>query len=135
MVPGERVDILRDPTDQMSDRLAATPQSWQPVQKCTGAIGVWSTLQERRDRGPIRTVIKRVTVIVGRTGDHVGSVTGSRRPGRRLIDCLDAPIPDKALAERSLHEFFVQSWRITTPGSDLCDGWHLEAMEPSTWKP
>ena len=29
---------------------------------------------------------------------------------------------DKALAERSLHEFFVQSWRITTPGSELCDG-------------
>ena len=35
---------------------------------------------------------------------------------------------DKALAERSLHEFFVQSWRITTPGSELCDGWHLEAI-------
>ena len=35
---------------------------------------------------------------------------------------------DKALAERSLHEFFVQSWRITTPGSELCDGWHLEAV-------
>ena len=35
---------------------------------------------------------------------------------------------DKALAERSLHEFFRQSWRITTPGSDLCDGWHLEAI-------
>ncbi len=35
---------------------------------------------------------------------------------------------DKTLAERSLHEFFVQSWRITTPGSTLCDGWHLEAI-------
>ena len=35
---------------------------------------------------------------------------------------------DKALAERSLHEFFRQSWRITTPGSILCDGWHLQAM-------
>ena len=35
---------------------------------------------------------------------------------------------DKALAERSLHEFFIQSWRITTPGSELCDGWHLEAI-------
>ena len=35
---------------------------------------------------------------------------------------------DKALAERSLHEFFRQSWHITTPGSALCDGWHLEAM-------
>ena len=35
---------------------------------------------------------------------------------------------DKALAERSLHEFFRQSWHITTPGSELCDGWHLEAM-------
>ena len=35
---------------------------------------------------------------------------------------------DKALAERSLHEFFVQSWRITTPGSALCDGWHLKAI-------
>ena len=35
---------------------------------------------------------------------------------------------DKALAERSLHEFFIQSWRVTTPGSMLCDGWHLEAM-------
>ena len=35
---------------------------------------------------------------------------------------------DKALAERSLHEFFRQSWRITTPGSTLCDGWHLEAI-------
>ena len=35
---------------------------------------------------------------------------------------------DKALAERSLHEFFVQSWRVTTPGSELCDGWHLKAI-------
>ena len=35
---------------------------------------------------------------------------------------------DKTLAERSLHEFFRQSWRVTTPGSALCDGWHLEAM-------
>ena len=35
---------------------------------------------------------------------------------------------DKALAERSLHEFFVQSWHVTTPGSKLCDGWHLEAI-------
>ena len=35
---------------------------------------------------------------------------------------------DKALAERGLHEFFRQSWRITTPGSKLCDGWHLEAI-------
>ena len=35
---------------------------------------------------------------------------------------------DKALAERSLHEFFRQSWRVTTPGSELCDGWHLKAM-------
>ena len=35
---------------------------------------------------------------------------------------------DKALAERSLHEFFVQSWHVTTPGSTLCDGWHLEAI-------
>ena len=35
---------------------------------------------------------------------------------------------DKALAERSLHEFFRQSWRVTTPGSKLCDGWHLEAI-------
>ena len=35
---------------------------------------------------------------------------------------------DKALAERSLHEFFVQSWPVTTPGATLCDGWHLEAI-------
>ena len=35
---------------------------------------------------------------------------------------------DKRLAERSLHEFFIQSWHITTPGSELCDGWHLEAI-------
>lgn len=35
---------------------------------------------------------------------------------------------DKALAERSLHEFFRQSWHVTTPGSKLCDGWHLEAI-------
>ena len=35
---------------------------------------------------------------------------------------------DKALAERSFHEFFRQSWRITTPGAKLCDGWHLEAI-------
>ena len=35
---------------------------------------------------------------------------------------------DKALAERSLHEFFRQSWHVTTPGAMLCDGWHLEAM-------
>ena len=33
-----------------------------------------------------------------------------------------------ALAERSLHEFFVQSWHVTTPGSVLSDGWHLEAI-------
>ena len=35
---------------------------------------------------------------------------------------------DKALAERSLHEFFRQSWPVTTPGAALCDGWHLEAI-------
>ena len=35
---------------------------------------------------------------------------------------------DKALAERSLHEFFIQSWHVTTPGSVLCDGFHLEAI-------
>ena len=35
---------------------------------------------------------------------------------------------DKALAERSLHEFFRQSWHVTTPGADLCDGWHLQAI-------
>ena len=35
---------------------------------------------------------------------------------------------DKRLAERSLHEFFRQSWHVTTPGSALCDGWHLEAI-------
>ena len=44
-----------------------------------------------------------------------------------LSDRIDLAL-DKALAERSLHEFFVQSWRITTPGSELCDGWHLEAI-------
>ena len=35
---------------------------------------------------------------------------------------------DKRLAEHSLHEFFIQSWHVTTPGSALCDGWHLEAI-------
>ena len=35
---------------------------------------------------------------------------------------------DKLLAEHSLHEFFIQSWHVTTPGSALCDGWHLEAI-------
>ena len=35
---------------------------------------------------------------------------------------------DKALAERSLHEFFRQSWHVTTPGATLCDGWYLEAI-------
>ena len=35
---------------------------------------------------------------------------------------------EEALAERSLHEFFRQSWHVTTPGSVLCDGWHLEAI-------
>ena len=35
---------------------------------------------------------------------------------------------DKRLAERSLHEFFVQSWHVTTPGAALCDGWHLQAI-------
>ena len=35
---------------------------------------------------------------------------------------------DKRLAERSLYEFFRQSWHVTTPGSALCDGWHLEAI-------
>ena len=35
---------------------------------------------------------------------------------------------DAALAERSLHEFFRQSWHVTTPGSVLRDGWHLGAI-------
>ena len=35
---------------------------------------------------------------------------------------------DKRFAEDSLHEFFIQSWKVTTPGSALCDGWHLEAI-------
>ena len=34
----------------------------------------------------------------------------------------------KRLAERSLHEFFRQSWHVTTPGAKLCDGWHLAAI-------
>ena len=45
----------------------------------------------------------------------------------QLADPIDLML-DKRLAERSLHEFFIQSWHITTPGSDLCDGWHLEAI-------
>ena len=35
---------------------------------------------------------------------------------------------EQAGAERSLHEFFRQSWRVTTPGYELCDGWWLEAI-------
>ena len=35
---------------------------------------------------------------------------------------------DKALAEYSLHDFFTQSWHVTTPGYKLCDGWHLKAI-------
>ena len=35
---------------------------------------------------------------------------------------------DKAVAEGSLHEFFRQSWHVTTPGKVLCDGWHLKAI-------
>ena len=35
---------------------------------------------------------------------------------------------DKRFAERSLYEFFKQSWHVTTPGSTLCAGWHLEAI-------
>ena len=58
---------------------------------------------------------------------------GQHRPGRSInpmtarADRYDLAL-DKARAERSLHEFFRQSWHITTPGSVLCDGWHLEAM-------
>ena len=44
-----------------------------------------------------------------------------------VLDRFDLAV-DKALAERSLHEFFIQSWHVTTPGSKLCDGWHLEAI-------
>ena len=44
-----------------------------------------------------------------------------------VLDRFDLAL-DKALAERSLHEFFRQSWHVTTPGAALCDGWHLEAM-------
>ena len=43
------------------------------------------------------------------------------------IDRIDLAL-DKALAERSLHEFFRQSWHVTTPGKKLLDGWYLQAM-------
>ena len=42
-------------------------------------------------------------------------------------DLIDLAV-DKALAERSLYEFFRQSWHVTTPGVKLCDGWHLKAI-------
>ena len=47
--------------------------------------------------------------------------------GLARSDRIDLEL-DKRLAEQSLHEFFIQSWHVTTPGSILCDGWHLEAI-------
>ena len=61
---------------------------------------------------------------------HYERAEGANKGMTATADRIDLAL-DKALAERSLHEFFRQSWRITTPGSEalrrLAPGGHSRA--------
>ena len=49
-------------------------------------------------------------------------------PGGQPEALVSSSVARAVLAERSLYEFFRQSWHVTTPGSKLCGDWHLGAI-------